>query len=596
MFASGFNSHSSPVSDASLPLNTQNSSASLLDTISGSLCNSMGIGGGLPRFRSQSTSGLTRVGDRRDNILRGNAGHDVLKGKGGNDKLYGRAGNDRLFGDKGNDTLAGETGNDTLNGGSGNDRLLGGSGNDQLTGSNGNDTLLGGAGNDTLMGGPGKNRLTGGAGQDKFVLNQAWSSRKLSGATVITDFVKTEDALQLVGLSPNQLNSIAGTGKQAGNTLLQDKATGNYLAILQGVRFDLISSIPIDSNSPPPSNSPTPTPTPISPTLTPTPGIGRLSFSNSSYRVSEGVGLATITVTRTDGSTGAITVNYNTSDNTAQAGKDYTATSGVLTFNAGETSKTFTVTITQDASFESAEVLRLSLSNPTNGATLGTSKALLTILNDDAPTEAQIQGKATTRTTSGNTTLYIGYNQVSTGSDIGNQDPWMASFTNGRLNWYRDDYEMTNDDSRGTHLLWDNNTGRLYAAFTSTGTQGTPAEDFRRFAQNGWLRSYSDYSPGGGGGGKVAILAKLDPLTGTVSHASFLTALNGIKTNSVSVKNLAFSGNNLLVQADSAFAPRKPDRTAMTRLEGVTGTSPNYTVVFAPDLGSVISATSTNYA
>jgi LPS sulfotransferase NodH len=172
----------------------------------------------------------------------------------------------------------------------------------------------------------------------------------------------------------------------------------------------------------------------------------------------------------------------------------------------------------------------------------------------------------------------------------------VASFTNGVLNWYRDDYETTADDGRGTHVLWESSTNTLYAAFTATGTQGTPDQDYRRFATYGWLRSYSDYSPGGGGGGKVAILARLDPANGNVIAASFLTALNGTKTNSVSVKGLSLSGNNLVVQADSAFAPRKADRTAMSPIAGAVRTSPNYTVVFASDLRSVLSATSTNYA
>jgi hypothetical protein len=206
------------------------------------------------------------------------------------------------------------------------------------------------------------------------------------------------------------------------------------------------------------------------------------------------------------------------------------------------------------------------------------------------PIEADAAKRAAKQLTVGATTLYIGYNQVS--SD--NKDPWLASYTNGTLNWYRTDYEITGDDGTGTNLVWDGGSN-LYAAFTSTGTQGTADQDFRRFAATGWLKSYSDASPGGGGGGKVAILAKVDPLTGNITNASFLTALNGSKTNSVSVKTLALNGNNLVVQADSAFAPRKPDKTAMSR-NGNPQSSPNYTVEFAPDLGMVISAVSTDYS
>src|SRR6185295_6939246 len=40
---------------------------------------------------------------------------------------------------------------------------------------------------------------------------------------------------------------------------------------------------------------------------------------------------------------GPVTVNYATRNNSALSGSDYTATSGTLTFNAGETTKTITV-------------------------------------------------------------------------------------------------------------------------------------------------------------------------------------------------------------------------------------------------------------
>jgi hypothetical protein len=213
---------------------------------------------------------------------------------------------------------------------------------------------------------------------------------------------------------------------------------------------------------------------------------------------------------------------------------------------------------------------------------------------DFDPSEAEATSRAANRVTAGATTLYIGFNQVTVGNDSGNQDPWVASFTGSKLNWYRTDYEITPDDGKGTNLVWDGGTN-LYAAFTATGTQGTPEQDFRRFATAGWLKSYSDASPGGGGGGKVAILAKLDPLTGDMLNASFLTALNGTKTNSVFVRNLSLNGNHLVVQADSAFAPRKADKTALTR-NGNPTVSPNYTVEFAPDLGSVVRVASTDYS
>ena len=70
---------------------------------------------------------------------------------------------------------------------------------------------------------------------------------------------------------------------------------------------------------------------------------GSLQFKSATFSVAEGTANATITVTRTGGTYGAVDVSYATSDNTATAGSDYTAKSGTLSFAQGQTSKTFTV-------------------------------------------------------------------------------------------------------------------------------------------------------------------------------------------------------------------------------------------------------------
>ena len=92
-----------------------------------------------------------------------------------------------------------------------------------------------------------------------------------------------------------------------------------------------------------------------------------------------------------------MTVDYATSNGTATSGSDYTATSGTVTFTAGETSKTFTVTIAGDTAVESNETFTVTLSGPAN-ATLGTSTATGTITNDDSagPTITSATYNATT--------------------------------------------------------------------------------------------------------------------------------------------------------------------------------------------------------
>ena len=80
--------------------------------------------------------------------------------------------------------------------------------------------------------------------------------------------------------------------------------------------------------------------------------------------------------------TSTVTADYATADGTATAGEDYTAASGTLTFAAGETEKTVSVPILDDALDEGSETLTLTLSNA-DGARIGDAVATGTIENAD---------------------------------------------------------------------------------------------------------------------------------------------------------------------------------------------------------------------
>ena len=69
-------------------------------------------------------------------------------------------------------------------------------------------------------------------------------------------------------------------------------------------------------------------------------------------------------VTLNRAAAGAVSVDYATEDGTATAGADYTAVSGTLTFAAGETAKTVSVALLDDAVDEGKETFKLKLSNP----------------------------------------------------------------------------------------------------------------------------------------------------------------------------------------------------------------------------------------
>jgi len=88
---------------------------------------------------------------------------------------------------------------------------------------------------------------------------------------------------------------------------------------------------------------------------------GSVHFTLANFQVIEDIGLATITVQRSGGSAGNLSVDYATEDGSAIAGQDYTATSGTLNFGNGETSKTFQIPITDDGIPESSETVRVTL-------------------------------------------------------------------------------------------------------------------------------------------------------------------------------------------------------------------------------------------
>ncbi|MET0067075.1 MAG: Calx-beta domain-containing protein [Candidatus Thiodiazotropha sp.] len=81
---------------------------------------------------------------------------------------------------------------------------------------------------------------------------------------------------------------------------------------------------------------------------------------------------------------GDVSVDYATQDETASAGSDYTASSGILIIPATETSGEIVVSVNGDNDYEPAETFMLTLSNVSANAVLETATAIGTITNDDA--------------------------------------------------------------------------------------------------------------------------------------------------------------------------------------------------------------------
>jgi hypothetical protein len=125
------------------------------------------------------------------------------------------------------------------------------------------------------------------------------------------------------------------------------------------------------------------------------PGPNTLQFSSASYTVSEGSPRVDITLSRSGDTTRSAAVSFATNDGAglnncdtvngiASPRCDYTNTIGTIQFGAGETSKSFSVAIVDDAYAEGNETFTVSLAGVSD-ATLGTqSTATVTIIDNDS--------------------------------------------------------------------------------------------------------------------------------------------------------------------------------------------------------------------
>ena len=115
-------------------------------------------------------------------------------------------------------------------------------------------------------------------------------------------------------------------------------------------------------------------------------GPAALRVADAEVREGPGAMLAfAVTLDRATSLT--VSVDYATSDGTAQAGSDYTATSGSVTFAPDQTAKTVNVAVLDDSHDEGTETLTLTLTNP-SGAYLEDGTATGTITNTDAMPQA----------------------------------------------------------------------------------------------------------------------------------------------------------------------------------------------------------------
>lgn len=188
-----------------------------------------------------------------------------------------------------------------------------------------------------------------------FCSGRIWALQQVSGSWQATELLDTTLGISTFGED------------EQGNLYVANYNNGTIFSVID--------------NGPPPTPTPTPTPTPITSTV---------QFSATQFQVTEDCTEMVVSVTRTGATDAVQTVGYVTNEDTANQEGDFTYAEGVLVFAPGETEKSITVLITEDAYAEGTETFTLTLRNPTGGTSLGTPGTASLSIADDETTNGTI--------------------------------------------------------------------------------------------------------------------------------------------------------------------------------------------------------------
>jgi len=171
-------------------------------------------------------------------------------------------------------------------------------------------------------------------------------------------------------------------GNESFTLFLTDPGGSAVLVNPTSAVINIIDNDGTPGPSPTPISSPSPTPAP-----TPDDEHCQISLSAPALSVNESAGRVTITVNRVCDRVRDSKVDFFTRGGTASDRSDFTFTAGRLFFAPGETSKSVSVLITDDALVEGNESFSLFLTDPGGSASLfAPSSAVITIIdNDTAP-------------------------------------------------------------------------------------------------------------------------------------------------------------------------------------------------------------------
>jgi hypothetical protein len=221
---------------------------------------------------------------------------------------------------------------------------------------------------------------------------------------------------------------------------------------------------------------------------------GTLRFENISYGKAENGGTVTATVKRIGDiqTTDPVTVDFTTANGTAVSGADFQASSGVITFNALETTKTVTIPLVNDGTLEPRESFSIELSNPTNDSEIEPNRgsAVVQIYDEDLSAGDLLIAEFRQRGRLGARDEYVklfnpndfdvtvqspdGSAGISLVSDPGGTVTSVATVPNGVTIGARGHYLLTNNSPNGGFSLIDYPTGR--GSTTAVGDQTFQAD------------------------------------------------------------------------------------------------------------------------
>jgi formylglycine-generating enzyme required for sulfatase activity len=275
--------------------------------------------------------------------------------------------------------------------------------------------------------------------------------------------------------------------------------------------------------------------------------IPYVGFALAASVLAESAGEAALDVQLSTPSTLTVTVQYATSNATAQAGSDYTACSGALTFAPGETTKTITVPITGDALDEDDETLTVALSDPTNALLAGPGMRRDTIAHGSTTITMDFvtigdAGNAADTTGDPNPCGTVAYSYrigmyevsvaqwtpVNAAAGIGNAGTWTGSQPVASISWYDAarfcNWLTTGSTASGVYTLSGNSVTSIMDHQSAAATYGTayfiPTENewYKAAYYDSSRSAYSNY-PTGSDAPPTDVLGGTSPFTAVYDGA-----------------------------------------------------------------------------